>query len=417
MNKLSINQAISSIFMALIPPAIYINLKANNIYDKGWTIGEWLISYSGGFIRRGLPGTIIHTLSKSFDLPVIYLIWAASLCSYAALCVTLVKLCGGKINKALLLSPLILLAPLLDNFLVRKDVLVASLYGMCLLANRGNMQNQNKFHKAIITVNILSILAILSHESFGFWGLPSLAIILFKTSLLSGKSKKQSLISAAQYLAPPLIAFALTLAYKGTIQDAQRIHLSWQSMADLLPSHGALTAQSPPGAIAALGWTIKDGLKLSRSLLYDVSGYFIWTPAAWLCSIYIAACLFISNFGASGASLRRKIVLFQLICISPLFALGWDFGRWIFLWITSSALLYGFASQKEHLIESTNKNKYFNHWEKLFPVFNIKGNLQYTLLFLGIPHCCWSVKHYIEVTPFGFITSIAERAFDQVFKR
>ena len=43
-------------FIILIFLGIPLNLYKNNSYDNSWTIGEWLISYAGGFVRRGLPG-------------------------------------------------------------------------------------------------------------------------------------------------------------------------------------------------------------------------------------------------------------------------------------------------------------------------------------------------------------------------
>ena len=49
-------------FIILIFLGIPLNLYKNNSYDNSWTIGEWLISYAGGFVRRGLPGELIHLI-------------------------------------------------------------------------------------------------------------------------------------------------------------------------------------------------------------------------------------------------------------------------------------------------------------------------------------------------------------------
>jgi alkylation response protein AidB-like acyl-CoA dehydrogenase len=38
--------------------------------------------------------------------------------------------------------------------------------------------------------------------------------------------------------------------------------------------------------------------------------------------------------------LLLSIMVFQLCCVLPLFVLGWDFGRWIFLWTASSVVVF-----------------------------------------------------------------------------
>jgi len=48
------------LFTLLIIFGIPLNLYKNRLYDNSWTVGEWLISYVGGFVRRGLPGELIH---------------------------------------------------------------------------------------------------------------------------------------------------------------------------------------------------------------------------------------------------------------------------------------------------------------------------------------------------------------------
>ena len=55
---------IEGFLISLIILGIPLNLYKNRFYDNSWTVGEWLISYSGGFIRRGLPGQVIFYLSS-----------------------------------------------------------------------------------------------------------------------------------------------------------------------------------------------------------------------------------------------------------------------------------------------------------------------------------------------------------------
>jgi hypothetical protein len=389
----------SWLFILLIGIGAPINLLANRFYDNGWTIGEWLISYSAGFVRRGLPGSVLHGIASLWGLKPIYLIWLACLLAYALLASMLWKLCRGKIDTIILLSPMVLLAPIIGNFLIRKDVLILAFYGMSLLVISAWSDKRFSTLPCAFLVNVISIIAILSHESYGFWGLPSLAIIFSIAFLGSGELLNGSLVRSILYLSPSFITFLLCVGFKGSATHALLIHQSWQSISNILPSYGALSANSPTGAIDAIGWTTKQGLGLSYSTLNDFSSA-VWVPAAWMLTIYICINLFVGSGEKHAAASKRTTILFQFFTVTPLFILGWDFGRWIFLWIGSSALLYGFATSfvKEQLADWSG-GKAGLLAQKIAPGLELKGSSKIAFLFLGIPACCWSVKDFLDSTP------------------
>ena len=61
----TLKPSLNNFYVSLIVLGIPLNLYKNRFYDNSWTIGEWLINYSGGFIRRGLFGSIIYEVSNS----------------------------------------------------------------------------------------------------------------------------------------------------------------------------------------------------------------------------------------------------------------------------------------------------------------------------------------------------------------
>ena len=76
----------------------------------------------------------------------------------------------------------------------------------------------------------------------------------------------------------------------------------------------------------------------------------------WMLSIFICAQIFIGDKNKLNRKLKLSILLLQFTFVSPLFLLGWDFGRWIFLWISSSIFLtVAFIK-----IKKINKNDLFN---------------------------------------------------------
>ena len=61
------------IFSLLIIIGGLLNTLSNKTYfDDSWTIGEWLINYQGGFIRRGLLGEGIYILCNVIKISPIF---------------------------------------------------------------------------------------------------------------------------------------------------------------------------------------------------------------------------------------------------------------------------------------------------------------------------------------------------------
>ena len=158
--------SLESFFITLIILGIPLNLYKNRYYDDSWTVGEWLISYSGGFVRRGLPGEIIHFISSKFSISPILLVWIISTFALLFLSKLLLNFCKKSFDKSLLLSQLIILAPISEDYFIRKDSLIVLLYGLSLLTLKYLYKKNLSKSICILCVNLLSIIAILSHESY-----------------------------------------------------------------------------------------------------------------------------------------------------------------------------------------------------------------------------------------------------------
>jgi len=90
--------SLESLFFTLIIFGIPLNLYKNRFYDNSWTVGEWLISYAGGFVRRGLPGELIHFISTQYSLGPIFIVWFFSIVSLFALILLLLNFCKNLKN-------------------------------------------------------------------------------------------------------------------------------------------------------------------------------------------------------------------------------------------------------------------------------------------------------------------------------
>jgi len=389
-------------FTVLIILGIPLNLYKNRFYDNSWTVGEWLISYAGGFVRRGLPGELIHFISNQYSFSPILLVWLFSVFALLSLALLVLNFCKNLFDKSFLLSQLIILAPLSEDYFVRKDAFLVLSYGLSLLVMKSLYQKRIKKFISILAVNFISMIAIFSHESYGIWGLPSLLIIF---SLFEKNDKKnifRSFLYATLFLMPSIFSFFLCWFFKGDINHSLMIHQSWQSLGEIMPSISALYEKEPTGAIAAIGWGTSQ--VFTSSLLSQFNLFIFWHPGMWFLTIYIAMRLFIGKKKDLNQKLKRTIVCSQLIAFIPMF-LFVDIGRWIFMWLTSSALLFSFLYQtfgqsKLLYFSSTLRGKQI--LTKIIPEFSSSTNYNYILLFFGIPHCCWSVGRYLVSNPIGF---------------
>ena len=394
--------SLESFFVSLIILGIPLNFYKNRFYDNSWTVGEWLISYAGGFVRRGLPGEIIHFISSKYLISPILLVWLSSFIAILGLIAILFHFCKDLFAKSFLLSQLIILAPISGDYFVRKDIFLVLLYGLALLAMKRLYLKKLSKLSAILSVNIVSMIGIFSHESYGIWALPSLILIFYLFERSNKKNYLQSGLYTTLFLIPSFFSFVLCWFFKGNVDQSLIIHQSWQSLKDILPSVVALNETQPNGAIAAIGWGTSQ--VFTSSLISQFNLNIFWHPGMWFLTIFIVMRLFIGQQKDLNQKGKRFIICFQLFAFLPIF-LFVDIGRWIFIWLTSSALLFAFLCQTfgiRKLLLHSSRLKGANILSKIIPEFSSLKNYNRMLLFLGLPHCCWSVGRYLVSMPIGF---------------
>ena len=140
-------------------------------------------------MRRGLPGELIHFISNKYSFSPILLVWLFSVFALLSLALLVLNFCKNLFDKSFLLSQLIILAPLSEDYFVRKDAFLVLSYGLSLLIMKSFYQKRINKLMTIFGVNLISMIAIFSHESYGIWGLPSLLIIF---SLFVKNDKKDT---------------------------------------------------------------------------------------------------------------------------------------------------------------------------------------------------------------------------------
>lgn len=82
------NVALAAIAFALFLGRLVIN-HSNNLGDWGYSAGEWLINYQGGFVRRGLLGELLTLFPDGWQLTMTELwvagVWLGVVAAFALL--------------------------------------------------------------------------------------------------------------------------------------------------------------------------------------------------------------------------------------------------------------------------------------------------------------------------------------------
>ena len=392
-----IEKNITIYFFILIIISTVFNLLTNRNYYNVWTVGEWLINYQGGFVRRGLFGSIIYKISYGLNINPIYIVHLLTIVFFISF-LYLLKDCRKYFSSLFLLSPIVSLAPLLGNYLVRKDISGIVAYALCanLIIKEKNLTN-------FLFINLISSISILNHESYFFYAVPSLFLLhFFSSEKINTNNDFFKIFKTIIYIIPTLIVSILVFYFNGNFEIAFKIHQSWLNLFSVINKEQFIPF-FPSGAIDSLSWTLNKGISLPLSIFnkFDGGGL-IWIPAAWMLLIFICAQIFIGDKDNLNRKLKLNVLLMQLTFITPLFILGWDFGRWIFLWISSSIFLtislLRIKSMKKNDLSNLDKicPKFLN---KLFNGFELCGFKKFLYLLLSIPGCCLSIQNYLETLP------------------
>jgi hypothetical protein len=291
---------------------------------QDWGYSEFLVNYSNGFIRRGLPGTVLIKIYEMFGLdPYLFLTVLLSLVLIAILIIFYYLLKSTKVKASTIIflsaNPLLLNAPLLSVTMFRKDWLIIlglmlhAYYARLILLNK---TNKKKYVVFLVFLIFYSQAVILTHEITILFVLIHYVLL---RNILHCFSLSEALLIRRIYL---LFIFtqASTFIYltmnSGSPKQASEIAKSISSRFEL-PNINAIQSfgLSPTSAIYHAG-----------DIMYIAKNLFIYS--VWF---YIGPYL-IYKVLKSG---EIKTLFVNFLSISPLltlfFLIGGDWGRWIVL--------------------------------------------------------------------------------------
>ncbi|MDR0798191.1 MAG: hypothetical protein LBN18_00295 [Dysgonamonadaceae bacterium] len=380
----------------------FLNFNSFTASDSGWQLSEFLINYEGGFYRRGLLGQLFFWGVKYLHIDLLLSVKIFSLVFLAIVCGFFIRQFRLKNYPWQLLTLCFFLGGTIfyGNW-IRKDCLMMACF--ILIMSMYNRPNINQWAKFIL-INVVAIFIILTHELFCFFALPILFLLIMKD--FQSKSWIRSAMMAGVCLLPSFIASLLMVILHGNQETADAIYASW----NILGPENAL--ENMPFEIAAIGWkTLPAFLFHIRNNFLYVDNKILSTPVWCLIfpTVYYIAVQFLSvfkkknsDFSTEKQTLLSSVILFQFLCLSPVFlVLCCDYARVFFLWIASSFTVFLLtpASVLKNVFPSKYKQKVaqINLWftRMLPPSRTLVGML---MLIIGICPACFFIKETYQTT-------------------
>ncbi|MGI4829912.1 MAG: hypothetical protein ACRYFU_17205 [Janthinobacterium lividum] len=356
------------------------------LHPNGWTPGDWLVNYEGGFVRRGLPGELILGLAHGLHLSPVLIGSLLPLFFYVLLYFSVWQLyrqsSGDLWTFAALVSPATLAFPILDPVgAFRKELLflLALAFVLFWLTRR---KPTDLALTAFVTAT--GVLAILSHEGL----LPYLLYLV--GALLIGLN---DLKRVAKILILPAIATAGTLAavlrYRGNALEEQAICRSLGSAPPIVCS----------GSIAYLA----NGTDIARAdVMRNIHAYhyLFYYPLLTILALLPLAAMAVRFFRERRLRPDLLVIsttaLLSLLASLPLFLYAMDWGRWIYIHVLSLFLLLLFVDIREREVPSPSM-------QPVGPAFRASRPPRWSLAMLLVYATCWNIPHYGNYPKKGYL--------------
>lgn len=215
--------------------------------DDSFVIGDWLINYSGGFVRRGLPGALAMILHRASGLSLHWVVFAIQCGVFLLLLVCVYRLTKGirwsYLMVAVLLSPATLGFTVLDPIGIRKEFMLftaLALWIWILISERLSSWEMS----AVLAIFLVSLT--LSHE-----GMMAVVPYFLAAVLIQTKSLRKAVSICVVPALLSTMALIAVMLHHGNLEVA---HAICDSVGGEMPSPGLVLADGGicTGAIASL---------------------------------------------------------------------------------------------------------------------------------------------------------------------
>lgn len=365
-------------------------------FTADFGVNEWMIDYSGGFVRRGLFGEVLHFLWDHLSLHPATVAVVLSVAAYIAFCIYAFRSSAKLLPVWCLLTTALVAGPHYTRNVIRKDVTLLLVLVACVKVAQSSMRKSVQ----CVVLNALLTVGLLLQESFAFFGLPACIVLVGLTHAPTQiGSTSQRLLRAvgrgSLFCLPAVVVLTCLITAHGSPETAKQIHDSWKSAF----ANPAAWPEKPNGSIMWVGFPPSEAFKVTwEALRQPVFGLPSWMMVA--VNALAGALLIRAFFSRYASTLHARVFSavcgFQFAACLLLFVGALDSGRWLMFVLLSSFVLTiecqrtlsGFFSNDRQKTTGASASKSAS-W---LPIVSV---------LYGICPVTWSVLAYVIGTPLG----------------
>jgi hypothetical protein len=326
------------VVLASRPDAWNASWDEISLFCHAWTQGDWLINYNGGFVRRGLAGSLLIPAAEWLENTPYAMVAGIQILGYMAVILMAIHLVRHPRPAPLalvlaLISPATLLFQLKDIDRGRKEI--ALLAWAAVMAWRAARRNALP-GKISLAITLLALTAL--HDGLFFF----FPVLLLQMMALDPE-RSWSMKSLGQILAPALLLMAYT-AWLGPTNERQFFRI-----VERFHGNPASWASS---SIGYLGYGVVGA---ARHAFHD----YLANRLAFMPATFLLASLPVWAWLAVDAKARgvisslwqrpsaKALALTALLGQAALFVMTTDWGRWISIDLFLAALTLLSIQQRE----------------------------------------------------------------------
>lgn len=350
---------------------------------------DWLINYQGGFVRRGLAGEVFFKIFQITNIPLDIVILIFVSFFYILFAVFLAKIIEpiklSSLNWFIIFSPFSFLYPVMEQKISgRKDILF-----LCVMSFLAVLLNKIKFNQQKFIIILSIAIVTLSHSGF-FIYVPFIFLIYLLTNYRV--KLKNLLIDSFIIVLATIFLFLITILNSNI--DSIAVKKICESISVFY-----LENCGTNDYISTLSWTLEYEISLLDKL-WNKENYILFYSLAFILSFLpLIYALINSKFKNKNFKNISPFLIFVVLNIItfPIYYIGADYGRYMYITYVSTLILYFKALSTKLIIIDQN---YFESLK-----LKSKKYIFIILIFLysftwTVPHCCNNSFKLIYKKPF-----------------
>ncbi len=349
---------------------------------------DWLINYQGGFVRRGFIGEIFFQLYKISTIPLDIIVSLFVIVFYALFALLFIKILKkiklDFLNLLIIFSPISFLYPVMEQKVSgRKDIMfILAITILIFFLEKVKFKNQKYL------VLLLALIVTFSHSGF-FVYLPLFILIFI---IINHKERLKHLLIEIAIIVV-FFGFLFIAVMLNTAIDESNVKLICISIQEFQPRCGSADY------IETLSWTFANEIKDVKKIINKENYILFYSLAFSLFSFPLGYSLYKSEIlNKKNLSINLFYIFILINAFTfPLYYVGGDYGRYMYLSYLSLSIIY-FKAVSIKLIKP--------------PVLSLKINkyLAILIIFLygfvwTVPHCCNNNFKFIYNKPLSKIAN------------